>query len=113
MSSDATKGGPLGGILGDVDLIQPDFVEKLLSALMEDPDAVVSFGNYWVVNDAGAIDVIKTSRLNRHFEMHIFSRGCHSDCEVLAPKLDQGLAHVHNDTSTDGQLLGGRQAMRE
>src|SRR6185437_10269770 len=76
--------GEFVGLLADDDLIDSRFVEKLVTPLLDRPDAVVSFCNFWVIDETDTVNVAKTLRLNRYFGMHVIPKGYHADCELLA-----------------------------
>jgi len=76
--------GEFVGLLADDDLIDPRFVEKLVSPLVTHPDAVVSFCNFWIIDETDAVNPAKTELLGRYFGMHVIPEGYHPDCEIFA-----------------------------
>ena len=76
--------GEFVGLLADDDLIDPRFVEKLVSPLVNHPDAVVSFCNFWIIDETDTVNTAKTDWLNRYFGMHVIPQGYHPDCEIFA-----------------------------
>ncbi|HEV2173460.1 MAG TPA: glycosyltransferase family 2 protein, partial [Nitrospira sp.] len=76
--------GEFVGLLADDDLIDPQFVEKLVSPLVTHPDAVVSFCNFWIIDETDTVNSAKTESLGRYFGMHVIPEGYHADCEVFA-----------------------------
>jgi glycosyltransferase involved in cell wall biosynthesis len=76
--------GEFVGIVADDDLIAPTFVEKLVSPLINHPNATLSFCNIWITDETDAVDSAKTEQFNKYFGMHVIPEGYHPDCEVFA-----------------------------
>lgn len=56
---------PLVAILNDDDCWEPDFLETLAAPLMRDGGAILSFGDHWIMDEAGMIDPAATEE-NTH-----------------------------------------------
>jgi len=56
-------GGELLAVINDDDVWEPDFVEQLLAALREHPEAVLAFSDHWVLSGEDR-DVEQTDRLS-------------------------------------------------
>lgn len=70
-------------LVGDDDILEPSFVEKLV-APMVDPDVVVSFCGMWILHGDGRLDQVQTDKATRFFGMHVITPGKHTNSEVLA-----------------------------
>ena len=63
--------GKYVAILGDDDLYQPDFLEKLVPPMEHDSEIVVSFCSHDFIDREGRLDVVRTEACNRRFRHHL------------------------------------------
>lgn len=67
IAASGNAAGKYIAMLGDDDLFQPDFLEKLVPPLERDPEIVVSFCSHDFIDHEGRLDVPRTRACNRRF----------------------------------------------
>ena len=58
---------PLVAILNDDDCWEPEFLETLAAPLLRDNGCVLSFGDHWIMDEAGNVDTAATGENTRRY----------------------------------------------
>ena len=66
-------------ILNDDDCWEPEYVESLLLPLQKNPNAVLAFGDHWIIDAEGRIDVAASDRNTIHYRRHLLREGVLTD----------------------------------
>jgi glycosyltransferase involved in cell wall biosynthesis len=74
---------PILGVLNDDDIWEPTLVERLFAALRAEPDAVLAFGDHWVMLD-GRKDEAASDELSRQWKRDALAGGLHRPFQRLA-----------------------------
>jgi glycosyltransferase involved in cell wall biosynthesis len=78
---DATA--PILGVLNDDDIWEPTLVERLFAALQADPEAVLAFGDHWVMLEDRKDDAA-SDELSRKWKRNALAGGLHRPFQRLA-----------------------------
>lgn len=70
-------------ILNDDDLWEPEFLERLVAVLDEDPGRVLAFSDHWIVDAQGVVDVEETNRNSAHYGRTLLAAGDVKDVDDL------------------------------
>lgn len=79
---------PLVASLHDDDAWHPEFLERLVPPLLEDPSIAMSFADYWLIDAAGRRLTAETEELSRNTHRDRLAPG------RVQPSLDEGLRLV-------------------
>ena len=66
-------------ILNDDDCWEPEYVESLLLPLQKNPNAVLAFGDHWIIDAEGRIDVAASDRNTIRYGRHLLQEGVLTD----------------------------------
>ncbi len=78
--------GDCVAILNDDDLWEPDFLKELMGAFEEEPQAVLAFGDHWIMSATGEIDEAATERTSAQYGRKALPRGKVADSLELVLK---------------------------
>lgn len=76
--------------LDDDDLLEPDFVARLLPPLLDDPSVVLGFCDHFQINEQGDIDLAATDANTAYWKRNLLAPGFHRPFLDLAI-IDQGI----------------------
>jgi glycosyltransferase involved in cell wall biosynthesis len=76
--------GTFVGLLADDDFVTSEWVQSLVKPLIDNPEVVASFCDYWATDESNAINHALTQKLSRYFGMEVIKPGFHPECETLA-----------------------------
>lgn len=76
--------GKYVAILGDDDIWTPDFIERLVTPMIANPEIIVSFCDHEIISGDGAVDVAKTEEYTSFFARNVLSEGVHRPFEDIA-----------------------------
>ena len=95
-------------ILNDDDCWEPEYVESLLFPLQKNPNAVVAFGDHWIMDAEGRIDVSASDRNTIHYRRHLLRDGVLTDWvsqAVIGQSIPLAMAAVFRKNAINWALV--------
>jgi len=75
---------PLVSIINHDDAWEPTMLERLVEAFRSVPDAVLAFGDHWVMDESGLVDPVRSDELSLHWKRVFLAPGAHQPFDRLA-----------------------------